>query len=505
MVDGVDGLGALIENLTPSQALALGALRVELSDKVGVTTKKMLRNGSARPDLIARVASNITYRGPAFALIDFDTKSMPDPVAVELKRHGGFWPALLAVLPVLGGVARLTRSSTSAGLSRSDTGAALPGSDGVHVYLMVEDGSDIERFLRALHDRCWLAGLGWFMVSRSGALLDRSLVDRMVGQASRLVFEGGPILQPPLQQDRARRRPTSIPGTVLDTLKACPPLTIVEKSRLDELKAKARERLAPEKAKAQAAFVTGKAKKLAERTGVTEAFARQIVIRQCEGILRPPVELVFDDPELAGSTVGDVLVDPERFEGETLADPLEGEEYGPCKARIMRGDDGTPWIHSFAHGRTVYELKHDAASVRAVMEKAAKEDVVAVLARLAAVADLDAVELTSLRELAATLSGVGQSTVNAMLKAAQKQHSTQQAKGARRRQAAHRQDPRPMIRAPAVYEPWLPQMEVLNEVIGAVVAEIGPVRNIDANATRVHKVRVRDMHAFTTANEGDVA
>ncbi|GAU83926.1 hypothetical protein [Bosea sp. BIWAKO-01] len=505
MVDGVNGLGELIEKLTPSQAIALGALRADLPDKVEVTTKKNLRNGTVRPDLIARVAANIVYRGPAFALIDFDTKSMPDPVAAGLRQHGGFWPALLAVLPVLDGVARLTRSSTSAGLSRSDTGKALPGSDGVHVYLMVRDGADVERFLRALHDRCWLAGLGWFVVSSSGALLDRSLVDRMVGQASRLVFEGGPILQPPLQQDKARRRPTSVLGAVLDTVEACPPLSIAERSRLDELKAKERERMAPEKAKAQAAFVARQARKLVERTGVSEAVARQIVSRQCEGILRPVVELVFDDPDLSGCTVGDVLSDPERFEGETLADPLEGADYGPGKARIMRGDDGTPWIHSFAHGRTVYELRHDAASVRGAMEQAAKEQVVAVFARLAAAADLDAIELAELREKAKTLSGAGLREINSMLKAAQKQHAKKQAQGARARRAAQRQDPRPLIRAPAPDEPWLPQMKVLNEVVGGVEEEVPPVRNIDADATRVRKLRVRDMHAFTSANEGDAA
>ena len=56
----------------------------------------------------------------------------------------------------------------------------------------------------------------------------------------------------------------------------------------------------------------------------------RIVIRQCEGVLRPDVVLPFDDQELAGCTVGDVLADPERFEGETLADPLEGVDYGRC-------------------------------------------------------------------------------------------------------------------------------------------------------------------------------
>ncbi len=500
-VEGTDGLGALIETLTESQALALGGLRADLPDKVAITTKKMLLNGTARPDLIARIAANIVYRGPAFALIDFDTKGMPATVAAEMQRHGGFWPALLTVLPALEGVARLTRSSTSAGLSRSDTGAVIAGSDGVHVYPVVKDGADIERFLRALHDRCWLKGLGWFVVSRSGALLNRSLVDRMVGQASRLVFEGGPVLKPPLQQDKASRRPISIAGVVLDTLAACPPLTIVEQSRLDELKARERERLAPEKAKAQAAFVERQAKKLVARKGLSEAAARQIIIRQCEGVLRPDVELPFDDPDLAGCTVGDVLADPERFEGETLADPLEGVEYGPCKARIMLRSDGTPWIHSFAHGRTVYELKHDAASVRRAMEEASKEDVVADFVRLAAGADVDAVELAELRHLAKQLSGVGLHAINAMLKAAVKQHAAQQAKAAHARHAANRQDPRPLLEAPYLTAPWLPEMGVLNEVIGAVVAIMPPVRNIDDDATRVRKRPVPNMHAFTDANE----
>jgi len=62
------------------------------------------------------------------------------------------------VLPILDDVARVGRRSTSAGLSRADTGAAVPGSDGLHVYVAVKDGADSERFLRALHDRCCWPG-----------------------------------------------------------------------------------------------------------------------------------------------------------------------------------------------------------------------------------------------------------------------------------------------------------------------------------------------------------
>jgi DNA polymerase I-like protein with 3'-5' exonuclease and polymerase domains len=496
-VAGLDALGALIDDLAPSQALALGTLRADLPDKVQVATKKRLVNGVARPDMIARTGANIIYRGPAFALLDYDSKGMPTAVATELKRAGGFWGALLTVLPALKDTARVTRHSTSAGLSRADTGEALPGSDGIHVYVAEKDGADSERFLRALHDRCWLAGFGWMMVSSSGALLERSIVDRMVGGPERLVFEGGPVLVSPLQQDRACRRPIAVEGATLDTLAACPPLTIVERSRLEELKAREHERLAPEMAKARTAFVESQARTLVAHTGMTTNAARQVIIRQCEGVLRPNIVLPFDDPELAGRTVGDVLANPEFYEGETLADPLEGVAYGPCVAKIMRLADGTPWIHSFAHGRTIYELRLDATAVRTAMAKAAKDEVVATFALLAAGADLDAVDRADLRQLAKKLAGINLSAIDAAFKAAQQQQAAQNAKAARARQAARRQDPRPQIRSPFPDEPWLPQMDVLNEVIGGVIAARPPARDIDGEATHMRKLPVPNTHAFS--------
>jgi len=118
-VAGVDALAALIEGLAPSQAIALGTLRADLPDKVEVTTKKRLVDGVARPHIIARTGSNFVYRGPAFALLDYDSKGMSTAVAAELKRAGGFWGALLTVLPaqmdvlneVIGGVISAKPSS----------------------------------------------------------------------------------------------------------------------------------------------------------------------------------------------------------------------------------------------------------------------------------------------------------------------------------------------------------------------------------------------------------
>src|SRR5262245_1760588 len=122
-IAGVQELATLIEGLRPDQAIALGALRSDLPDEVGIATKAEV-NGHAGPGLIARTGSNILYREKqsAAVLLDYDQKGMPVEVRERLDDLGGFWPAICSVLPELEGSAGVTRLSTSAGLFRTDTG-----------------------------------------------------------------------------------------------------------------------------------------------------------------------------------------------------------------------------------------------------------------------------------------------------------------------------------------------------------------------------------------------
>jgi hypothetical protein len=177
------------------------------------------------------------------------------------------------------------------------------------------------------------------------------------------------------------------------------------------------------------------------------------IARQCDGVLLPDVVLPFDDPAFAGCSVADVIADPDKFEGATLADPLEGVDYGVCKAQVMRRADGTIWIHSFAHGRTVYELKLNAAAVRAAMERADKEPVVKLFIELAVAADLDDEEIEDLRNLAAEKSGINRRTISGMLKAAFKKKDAQRVQEMKARRLAERRDPRPLIPVPRLDAP----------------------------------------------------
>jgi putative DNA primase/helicase len=239
---GLAEFAGYLNHFQSCEAVALGALAAGLPDPVKITTKAALArmNGYAGADVIARDGRSITFRPdtPALVLLDHDTGGMPEVVRAEIARRGGFWSTLVSVMPELAEAGHVLRASTSTGISRLDTGMTFPGSGGLHAYVLVQDGSDIPRFLRRLYDACWLAGLGWFNYDKNGKLLERSIVDLRVGDPSRLVFEGPPELVPPLVQ--APRPAEFYDGGLVDT-QALPPLSEAQQGRLDDLRAAARE------------------------------------------------------------------------------------------------------------------------------------------------------------------------------------------------------------------------------------------------------------------------
>jgi hypothetical protein len=310
-------------------------------------------NGARRPDVIIRTREYLVFPpgAPAVALLDHDGKGMPTAIAQRIAAlGGGFWPAITSVVPGLERVARVSRASTSAGLFNGGTGEQMQTSNGnCHVYIAVADGADVQRFLATLHQRCWFAGLGWLMLGAAGQMLQRSIVDFTVGSPERLVFEGPPRLGMPLQQDPQMRRPVAVEGELLDTAAACPPLSNTEEMQLRQLLEQERARLRPEADQMRRRYISA----TAQRMGVSE----RVIERRCDGVLRLETVLEFDDEDLVGTTVADVLAAPENYVGETLADPIEGIEYGRGKAKVMRQGESIV-IHSFAHGLgTIYKLK----------------------------------------------------------------------------------------------------------------------------------------------------
>lgn len=491
-----------IDCLKSDQALALGVLRDELPELVQVFTKHRLQDPAldAKYYPIARTREYIDYRSglPALVLIDVDVKKVPRCVRDRIEQLGGLLAAVKSVLPELATSGHVVRWSTSSCLKRSDTGEDIAGSDGLHIYVLVHDGSDIERFLRTLDARCWLLSLGWMMIGAGGQLLKRSLVDWTVFAPERLVFEGAPLLAKPLVQDREQRRAQVTEGPPLDTIAACPPLQITEKAKLDELYAMEAHRLAPERATARSQFIDERAKQLAVRTGASIETSRRTIERQIEGILLSDIQLPFDDEEFRGCTVDDVLDDPERFEGATLADPLEGVSYGRGKAKIMRRGDGSIWIHSFAHGRTIYDLKYGARKVEAILDATPDSEIVGVFVRLALNADLAKHDRERLRNLVHSRTGVNKRTIDEAVRGAEKEADVRREQEERNRRMAERRDPRPLIPVPTADAPWNPVMDTLNHVLGASTEAEPPARDIEGYVTQVRTRRPANMHLLTS-------
>jgi hypothetical protein len=491
-----------IGQLKAHEAIALGRLRADLPDLTRLTTKRRL-NGADDPTLIARTSDFIGYQPaqPALLLLDFDTKSMQPAVRERLDALGGFARAVRHVAPDIAMAGRVLRRSTSAGLKRSDTGADLLGSDGVHLFVVVRDGADVERALRTLHDRCWLAGLGWMMVGAAGQLLERSIVDRMVGAGERLVFEGPPVLQPPLVQDTASRRPQARDGAALDSLTAIPDLSPLERVPLERMKAEAARQLALERAEARREFIARQFARLIAR-GVTPQIARHTVERWCEGTLLPDVVLPFDLDEFAGCTVAEVLADPERFSGATMADPMEGIDYGVGKARVQQRDDGSLWIHSFAHGRTIYDLRLNATLLHAALATITDGAVIERFVQLARTADINATEREIFRKELAKRCGLGLRAVNKAIDDAEAAHAARQAQTRAEeaeRERAARGDMRPRFRRPAEDTPYLTVAAQLDAVLARSTAAEPPMRNSEGYLTEIHARGVSGMHELTAS------
>ena len=491
----VNDLARVIRSCGSDQAIALGALREDLSNSVSVTTKDDL---DQKPGAIARTRGFIDYRPgvPAWSLIDFDTKGMPDEVKANIDAAGGMWNALLTVAPELASAARVSRASTSSGLYRTDTGEQIPGSNGVHHFVLVLDGHDIKRFLKDLHDRCWLHGFGWHLIGRAGQLLDRSIVDRMVGSGERLCFEGAPEIVAPLAQDQAKRVPEAFEGDTIDSARAAPRLGEYERYHVKEAKAVSAKALGKSAAEVRNKHDKELAEKISTKSGLPFTTAMRLVQARHRGVLYPDVELEFD--HLGNVTVATVLADPDRFVGETLADPMEGVDYGCCKAMVMRDDDGALFIHSFAHGRGIYLFRYDLKSAKAAFAEGQGAGTVDHAMVILAQAELEEDELDEFTRLVSKTAGVGIRPVRARMKEELRERAVALAAETRNSSTESEADGRIVLPRPEPNGELSPTVSFLDDVLSKDKSEQPAMRNASGSLVRVEEKEPWALHLLTS-------
>jgi hypothetical protein len=312
-----------------------------------------------------------------------------------------------------------------------------------------------------------------------------------VAYGERLCFEGAPIVEPPLAQDVTKRTPEIFEGEAIDTTLVVPRLTEYERQLVDEAKTASTEALGKTATEIRVRHDRTLAELISDKTGMPFVSASRSVAGRHRGLLLPHLDLEFD--HLGIVSVAEVLGDPDRFVGETLADPLEGVEYGRCKAKVMRGDDGGLFIHSFAHGRSFYRLRHDARSAKAAIAQAPVDGLIDYAMTILATAEMEPDELADFVATVAKATGIGVRAVKAW--AEKERREREQAE--RKLAAASVGDGRIIRNRPQDDEELLPMTKFLDEALASDQREEPPMRDASGNLVEVRVQEPWTLHLLT--------
>ena len=336
-------LAELAQSLTPQDAFCLGQPRgVDALGTAPVATRQAQQAlvHSSVP-ILSRTKDDFSFgQGQGWLLLDYDTKGLSKAVFSRIEQLGGIMNALHHVWPELENSDFVVRPSSSAGVHI--IGDPAPSVSGFHMFVRLKRAADIPHALKALHSRCWLHGLGYHMISKSGHLLDRSIVDITVGSPERLIFTAPPILGEGIVREHQY-------GAVHQGVEMlCPKAPFgAQWSCARDID---RQRSQPDAAKQRSIYLRKSIEDRQANHGGSYAAAETIVLNRIEG------RQLLDDDVLqlssgAEVTVGDILDQIKLGERISCADPIEGREYNPTAAAVLwELPHKFPTLISHAHG-----------------------------------------------------------------------------------------------------------------------------------------------------------
>jgi uncharacterized protein (DUF927 family) len=337
--------GQLLSNAKSNEAFCYGTHAAEYGDSVEIAV-----SAKANPSvgILARTDQFFRFQNEVgLLMLDHDESSEQGARLTSEE----FLKILAIIHPEIAHAARIIRGSLSSGVHRLHED---PVEKGFHVYILVQNAADIPRYGSVLFDRLWLAGYGHITLASSGSMLVRSITDRAVHQGSRLDFVGQPVIEG-TGLSWTRPAMTLKTGGVLDTSTLLD-LSNDEREELKLMQDKAKVRAKPVADTKMAAYTVKRVREMIAN-GVDELSASRTMAHinsLGHRTISGDFPLIFD--LLGIVSVHDVLANPEKYDQQTLADPVEGVEYGRCKA-IFYWNDGKPFIHSFAHGISRYTLE----------------------------------------------------------------------------------------------------------------------------------------------------
>lgn len=337
-----------LDDLAPSQAVTWGGMG---QDFAVIVKKDELPN---HPGAVARSREHFAFpEGPGVLMLDHD--DMP-PGRMPCASADAFRAMLAEVCPALAAAPMLIRPSSGAGVVRAD-GSPVTGLHKWRAYVPVQDAREIPEAGKRLGVLAWARRFGWAHVSKSGAMLDATVLDGAVWQPERLDFAAAPELHSGL------RRPYVAPAffnehaPLFDLALVAP--TAADSGAAQTLQAMARAAQQAHAAEVRAAWAKDRAPAVAQRTGRPVADVEAALTRASATLeLTPDFPLEFQ--HLGLCTVRDVLTDPQRFHRQRLVDPLDPGYQQDPRVAVCYTDRDVFLIRSHARGETTYKLVRDA-------------------------------------------------------------------------------------------------------------------------------------------------
>jgi hypothetical protein len=345
-----------------NECLVLGTMSPDVADEMAEITTKGKHSPQERSGVIPLIWRGKDWLGyrdgvPAVLGLDHDAKDLPVELLARLRAEGGLLPVLERVCPAMASASLVSRPSVSTGIRCDDSGRVTPGG-GLHVYLPVADGGDASSFVTRLHDRLLLSGWGLPVVTKSGRILIRSLVDTAAsGVGERLWFEGAAVLREGLSHVTGARHPFVRSGCVLETRIAFAAMTDEDELRLRAIKDSLRASVEAEASEARKRFASAlaeTAESQGAQPGAVEEFVRRLQLAEERSVLTGKHELRLDHGEVV--TVAQVLRDPASYHRSTCADPLEPEYGGGRNKAIIYAEGARATLFSQAHGGRLFAL-----------------------------------------------------------------------------------------------------------------------------------------------------
>lgn len=343
-VSGLKQLLEVLDGLGSDQAVCWGVTQAETATLCTRTDDQARAQGA-----LPRARENFSFPvgQPGAMMLDHDGLKVGELDADQFRDR------LISAGPVLAPTSMLWRPSASAGCVRAD-GVVLTGLTRHRLYLPVTDASKIPAAGKALETLLWAHGDGWYIVSKSGQALRRTLVDAAVWQPERLDFAGPPVLTQGVTRPNCQGRIYGNEAELFDLERIIELVTPEVVQRANDAQVKARSAVQDECARVRAAWVAEHVQKFAQRRGLTLARATRTLNRASEHlVLDGSFELTGQDGSTI--TVAELLADPEKYHDARFGDPLEpGEDVRVAVAKLK---GGKPCIYSHQHGGVTYTLQ----------------------------------------------------------------------------------------------------------------------------------------------------